>query len=167
MSDSDEARARAIVQRIVYVTVATASADGAPWNSPVYCAYDERGTFYWCSSPEAQHSRNIESNGRAFLVIYDSTAPEGGGEGVYVEARAAAVEDPAEMAQAKRHMGRRVGKELGADTDRLLAARQQRIYRATPTRVWMNSFEHDEHGGYVRDIRVEVSVACLKKLVTW
>lgn len=167
MSEHYQNRARQIVQKIIYVTVATASAQGEPWNSPVYSAFDDHGNFYWGSSPLAQHSRNIHANNKVFLAIYDSTVPEGTGEGVYVEATAAALEARAEIEQAKQNMARRVGKILGPEIDRLLEERLQRIYRATPTRVWMNSFENDDNGCYVRDIRVEIPLACLRGLVTW
>lgn len=167
MSEQQQNRAREIVQRILYLTIATASAEGQPSNSPVYSAYDNHANFYWASSPKAQHSRNIDNNGKAFLVIYDSTVPEGTGEGVYVEATAAALSDPAEIAEAMRNLALRVGKQFGPETDRLLAARMQCVYRAAPQRVWVNGFETDEQGSYVRDIRVELPVACLEGLVTW
>lgn len=167
MSEQDEHRAKKIVQRILYVTIATASAEGQPSNSPVYSAYDDQGNFYWASSPKAQHSRNIEGNGKVFLVIYDSTVPEGTGEGVYVEATAAELSNPGEIAEALRHIALRAGKQFGPETDRLLEKRLQCVYRATPQRVWINGFESDEEGSYVRDIRIELPVACLKGLVTW
>jgi hypothetical protein len=91
MSEYHQQRAQEIVRRLLYVTVATASSGGEPWNSPVYSAYDDHANFYWTSSPLAQHSRNIDHNGKAFLAIYDSTVPAGKGEGVYVEATAAAL----------------------------------------------------------------------------
>ena|SRR5215510_9087370 len=49
----------------------------------------------------------------------------------------------------------------------LLEAGIQRAYRATPKRVWMNGLENDENGRFVRDICVEIPVACLTGLVTW
>ena len=167
MSERDENRARAIVQKLLYVTIATVSPEGEPGNSPVYSNYDNDANFYWSSSPLSQHSRNIESNGRVFLAIYDSSVPEGAGEGVYVEATATALVDSAEIDEAKTSLARRVGKKIGAETDRLLQAGFQRIYRATPRRVWVNGFEVDESGRYLRDIRVEVPIACLKGLVNW
>ena len=167
MSEQHQNRAREIVQRILYVTIATASAEGQPSNSPVYSAYDNHANFYWASSPKAQHSRNIDDNGKAFLVIYDSTVPEGRGEGVYVEATAAALSDPAEIAEAMRNLARRAGKQYGPETDRLLEARLQCVYRATPQRLWVNGFESDEQGSYIRDIRIELPVTCLDGLVTW
>jgi hypothetical protein len=164
MEKDYENRAREIVERIIYVTVATVSAEGEPWNTPVYSAYDDQASFYWTSSPLARHSRNIDKNGKAFLVIYDSTAREGTGEGVYIQAIAVALADHTDIDKAKRIMAQRVGKELGSETDRLLDAGIQRIYRATPQRVWMNGFEHDENQEYLRDIRIEIPLTCLHGL---
>ena len=167
MSERDENRARAIVQKLLYVTIATVSAEGEPCNSPVCSAYDNDGNFYWASSPQAEHSRNIEENGKAFLVIYDSSVPVGAGEGVYVQAIAAPLVDPAEIEEAKLSTARRVNKQVGPRTDYLLNTGIQRYYRATPRRVWVNGFEVDNEQRYLRDIRIEVPVACLKGLVTW
>src|SRR3954468_23904216 len=124
MSDYHQQRAQEIVRRLLYVTVATASSVGEPWNSPVYSAYDRRANFYWTSSPLAQHSRNIDQNGKAFLAIYDSTAPVGMGAGVYVEATAAALVASDEINEAKANLARRVGKEVGPETERLDAGVQ-------------------------------------------
>lgn len=167
MSEQYQARAGQIVQKILYVTIASVSSANEPWNTPIYSAFDNDGNFYWASSPLAQHSRNIDANGKAFLAIYDSTVPEGAGEGVYVEARAAALDDKTEYDQAMALMARRTGKQLGPETERLLNERIQRVYRATPKRVWMNGFELDENGCYLRDTRVEIPLSCLKNLVTW
>ena len=168
MSDVNENRVKAIVQKVLYLTIATVSAEGEPWNSPVYSAYDNDANFYWTSSPQAEHSRNIEHNGKVFLTIYDSSVPEGTGQGVYVQAIAAPLVHPAQIEEAKLSMARRVNKQLGPHTDHLLKTGIQRIYCATPRRVWVNGFELDERSRrYLRDIRVEVPVACLKGLVTW
>ena len=166
MSEYHQQRAQEIVRSLLYVTVATTSSVGEPWNSPVYSAYDDHANFYWTSSPLAQHSRNIDQNGRAFLAIYDSMVPAGKGEGVYIEATAAALVVPEEINEAKVNLARRVGKEVGSETERLDAG-VQRIYRATPKRVWMNGFENDKNGRYVRDVRVEIPILCLERLVTW
>ena len=31
----------------------------------------------------------------------------------------------------------------------------------------MNGFENDKNGRYVRDVRVEIPILCLERLVTW
>ncbi|MBI2028282.1 MAG: pyridoxamine 5'-phosphate oxidase family protein [Candidatus Levybacteria bacterium] len=78
-------RAREIIAKILYITIATSTKDGIPWNSPVYSAFDESYNFYWISWLENQHSKNIKDNNQVFIVIYDSTVPEGMGKGVYIQ----------------------------------------------------------------------------------
>ena len=51
--------ARRIVDANMYMTLATADADGRPWVSPVWYAPVTYAEFLWVSSPEARHSRNI------------------------------------------------------------------------------------------------------------
>ncbi len=161
-------RARQIVHRILYITIASASHEGKPWNSPVYSSFDDNGNFYWISSPESQHSRNVEANGEAFLVIYDSTVPEGTGEGVYVEATVHVLDDPEDIVTARRNLSRRVNNhEMEEHLERLIGAGVIRAYRATPKRVWMNDDEQDEHGEYLRDIRVEMPLSTLRNLTSW
>ena len=166
MSEYHQRRAQEIVRRLIYITVATTSSAGQPWSSPVYSAFDNWANFYWTSSPLAQHSRNIDENGKAFLAIYDSTVPAGMGEGVYVEAAAGGLVIPEEVNEAKTNLARRIGKQIGPETERLDAG-VQRIYRATPKRVWMNGFENDKNGRYLRDVRIELPISCLERLVTW
>ncbi|MBI2327880.1 pyridoxamine 5'-phosphate oxidase family protein [Candidatus Curtissbacteria bacterium] len=35
-------KAKQIISKIIYITIATTSKDGQPWNSPVYSAYDDK-----------------------------------------------------------------------------------------------------------------------------
>jgi putative heme iron utilization protein len=80
--------ARAIIDSHMYLTLATADADGQPWASPVYFAADGYGTYYWVSSPEARHSRNIAVRPAVSIVIFDSGASINTGQAVYMEALA-------------------------------------------------------------------------------
>ena len=88
-------RAREIIEKIIYITIATVCEDGSPWNTPVYSAYDEQYTFYWISSLDAVHSKNVNRTGKVFLVIYDSIVSEGTGEGVYIQAYAEEIKSEA------------------------------------------------------------------------
>ena len=88
MIPPDAAQARAIMDRIAYMVLGTADAEGRPWASPVYFATDGHGAFYWVSSQEARHSANIAVRSEVGIVVFDSTVPIGTGQGVYVEARA-------------------------------------------------------------------------------
>ena len=82
------AQGAAIIDRISYMVLGTADADGRPWATPVYFATDGSGAFYWVSSREARHSANIAARPDVGIVIFDSTVPIGTGQGVYIEATA-------------------------------------------------------------------------------
>jgi nitroimidazol reductase NimA-like FMN-containing flavoprotein (pyridoxamine 5'-phosphate oxidase superfamily) len=92
MRDQAE-QAREIIDRVAYMVLATADAEGRPWATPVYFATDGRGTFYWVSSREARHSANVADRPEVGIVIFDATVPIGTGQGVYIEARAEQVSD--------------------------------------------------------------------------
>ena len=81
-----EAAARAIVDAGRYMTLGTAAADGRPWVTPVWYAHEEARTFLWVSDPGTRHSFNIAARPDVSLVIFDSHAELGEGQGVYVRA---------------------------------------------------------------------------------
>jgi nitroimidazol reductase NimA-like FMN-containing flavoprotein (pyridoxamine 5'-phosphate oxidase superfamily) len=93
MAERPEDVARTIIEASRYMVLATADANGGPWPSPVYFAHDDYTCFYWVSSPEAIHSRNIATRSDVGIAIFDSTVPIGTGQGVYLRARAAEVSD--------------------------------------------------------------------------
>jgi uncharacterized protein YhbP (UPF0306 family) len=76
-----------------YMTLATADAQGQPWASPVFYATADYAEFYWISAPETTHSRNLAQRPEVSIVIFDSTAPEGTGQAVYLSATAGQVPD--------------------------------------------------------------------------
>lgn len=78
--------ARAIIDSNLYMTLGTADETGRPWVSPVYFAPEGFERFYWVSSPEATHSRNLRARPEVSIVIFDSGVPVGSGQGVYVSA---------------------------------------------------------------------------------
>ena len=78
--------AKQIISENIYMTIASASSDGKPWISPVFFAYDEFYNLYWVSNKHSKHSTLIRSNPDVAIVIFDSRAPEGEGDGVYFEA---------------------------------------------------------------------------------
>jgi nitroimidazol reductase NimA-like FMN-containing flavoprotein (pyridoxamine 5'-phosphate oxidase superfamily) len=77
-----------IIDSNPYMTLGTADGSGRPWVSPVYYAHEGYERFYWVSSPEATHSRNIVARPEVAIVIFDSRAPVGRGQGVYMSALA-------------------------------------------------------------------------------
>mgnify|MGYP001557860792 CR=1 FL=1 len=148
-------RAKEIISKVLYITVATSSKEGSPWNSPVYSAFDENYNFYWASWKENQHSQNITGNNRVFLAIYDSTVPEGTGEGVYIQARAYMLTDEKEIAHALFYLDGRVNKKPHSP-DQFLGNMPRRVYKAVPEKVWMN-VEGEINGNYI-DKRIEIKL---------
>jgi uncharacterized protein YhbP (UPF0306 family) len=68
------------------MVLATADEAGQPWVSPVYYAPADYREFFWVSSPDSRHSRNLEGRGQVAIVIFDSSVPIGTGQGVYMSA---------------------------------------------------------------------------------
>src|ERR1700721_2079079 len=137
MSQYHNKRAREILSRIIYATIATVTDDGKPWNSPVRHVLDRDLNIYWFSDKEGQHSKNIRVNEDVFIVIYDSTVPEGDGEGVFIQARAEELEDPEEI-----RLARLIKKGENMDNiDDFRGDAIRRVYKAVPQRIWMNDAE--------------------------
>ncbi|HEX5774701.1 MAG TPA: pyridoxamine 5'-phosphate oxidase family protein [Candidatus Paceibacterota bacterium] len=136
MEERHVASAAKILKSINYMTLATVCADGSPWNSPVAPTYDGELVFRWGSNEESVHSQNVRREKRVFVVIYDSTAPEGLGEGVYMKGEA---------------------EELDEYEDVL------KMYRFRPQQIWINDEEKNEDGSFKKDIRIELNIEDLKK----
>jgi uncharacterized protein YhbP (UPF0306 family) len=81
-----ETLARTIIDSNMYMVLGTADESGQPWVSPVYYASAEYREFYWVSSPEVRHSRNIAVRPQIGIVIFNSQVPIGTGQGVYMSA---------------------------------------------------------------------------------
>jgi uncharacterized protein YhbP (UPF0306 family) len=80
------AMARRIIDASSYMTLATADEQGRPWATPVWYAPETYTALLWVSRPETRHSRNLSIRAELAIVIYDSTAPIGSAEAVYMEA---------------------------------------------------------------------------------
>ena len=92
--------ARAIVDAIAFMTLATVDSAGIPWASPVWFAHAGYSEFLWVSRPSTRHSQNIAANSQVAIVIFDSRTPIDTGRGVYLEADAVEVTDEAEIERA-------------------------------------------------------------------
>lgn len=149
-------RAKEIIQKILYITIASVTPDGQPWNSPVYSAFDENYNFYWNSWKENQHSQNIVNNNDIFLVIYDSTVAEGTGEGVYIKAKAYMVTEEKEIARALVLLQKRKNKPSSKlrNAQEFLGENPRRVYKAVPEKCWMN-VDGDVNGMFI-DKREEI-----------
>lgn len=75
------------------MTLGTASESGLPWASPVWYATEDYREFFWVSSPQARHSRNLAARPQLGIVIFDSQVPVGGAQAVYMSAVAEELAD--------------------------------------------------------------------------
>ena len=150
--NENEERAKTILAQIEYLTLATSSPDGHPWNTPVWAAFDEAFHFYWVSAKYARHSQNIRANNRIAIVVYDSTVPPRTGTGVYIEARAYELTDEQECSHALACLQSR-GWEHLPSVDMVVGATLRGVYKAVPEKIWINT--EDEHG---LDGRVEIDM---------
>jgi hypothetical protein len=142
--------ARRIIDSIMYLVLGTADESAQPWVSPVYFASAWYKEFYWISSPEVRHSRNIVIRPQVSIVVFDSQTPVGMGQAVYMSAIAEALtgaefdrglliyngrfENPAEYG---------VRTIPAADVQ---APAPYRLYRATALEHWvLDSEAHPDH----------------------
>jgi nitroimidazol reductase NimA-like FMN-containing flavoprotein (pyridoxamine 5'-phosphate oxidase superfamily) len=168
MSEFHNKRVVEIISKVLYITIATVNEDGQPWNSPVYSGFDDELNFYWSSDKDSNHSKNVRRDSRIFLVIYDSTVPEGAGEGAYILAKAYELREKEEIIIARRITQARKNQldEITSDeNEKFTGSKIRRVYKAIPEKIWMNDVELDDNGKYIRDIRVEVPINELKKFL--
>jgi hypothetical protein len=135
---------RSILDANLYMILGTADQDGQdgqPWVSPVYYACAEYRTLYWISSPQATHSRNLEARPQISIVVFDSQAPVGAAQAVYMTAVADEVPEmeldqglaiyngrlPDTAARGARMIGREVVQPPGP----------YRLYRAQVSEHWV------------------------------
>ena len=142
--------ARAILDSILYMVLGTSDESGRPWVSPVYFASARYREFYWMSSPEALHSRNILVRPQLSIVIFDSRIPVGMGQAVYMSA----VAEELRGTQLDRGLQIYNGRfsepaEYGVriiNPEHVQAPAPYRLYRATAHEHWVLDPEgHPDH----------------------
>jgi nitroimidazol reductase NimA-like FMN-containing flavoprotein (pyridoxamine 5'-phosphate oxidase superfamily) len=134
-----DAVARDILEANIYMVIATADEEGSPWASPVWFAADGYAEFYWVSSPEVQHSRNLAARPRVYLVVFNSQVPISTGQAVYMSASAAQVTAAADIDRGMEIFSR-ASVSQGARAWTAADVREPaslRLYRATVTQHWV------------------------------
>lgn len=136
-----EAIAKEIADSIFYMTLGTSDENGEPWVSPVYFASANYREFYWISSPEARHSKNIMLRPQISIVIFDSQIPIGMGQAVYMSAVAKQVEGSDLVRCLSIYNGRfQNPSEHGVRTialEHVSGTGLHRLYQATVHESWM------------------------------
>ena len=158
MEDIKE-KAKQIIESNIYMTLATASKSGQPWISPVFFVYDASYNLYWISSKESRHSNLVRGNNKVAIVIFDSSAIEGEGDAVYLEAEAEEMNDESEIAEIAEIWNKRATQEefQVSGSDKVVGEAVWRIYRAKPYAVSKLGKGQYINGKYV-DNREEISL---------
>jgi uncharacterized pyridoxamine 5'-phosphate oxidase family protein len=159
--DELDRRARDVVDTNRYVVLGTIDDDGRPRTSPVYFTHANYRDFYWVSSPDAHHSRNIAARPQISFVVFDSsvTPAQGTQAAVYVDADAVEVGEEALGAECARAFA-----ELRGDGARAFAPEELsgdadlRLYRARAKRHQVHVRGSDPTYGTGIDRRVTVRV---------
>ncbi|SDL20730.1 Pyridoxamine 5'-phosphate oxidase [Nonomuraea jiangxiensis] len=97
-----------------YLVLATADRQGRPWATPVFFAARDEDRLFWVSAPDSRHSRNLAERPDVAITVFDSHAPVGGAEALYLEATAGPADDPV-AALAALNARLPAGKELTGD----------------------------------------------------
>jgi nitroimidazol reductase NimA-like FMN-containing flavoprotein (pyridoxamine 5'-phosphate oxidase superfamily) len=122
--------ARRLIDGNLYMVLGTANARGVPWGSPVFFSPHDYREFYWVSSPDTLHSRNLAERAEISIVIFDSRAVVGTAEAVYVAGIAQQVPDD-ELGPAAAIYNGRLPEQKHFLPDELVAPGRFRLYRAT------------------------------------
>lgn len=163
MDDPLAHRTKEILKDIKYISIATVSKDGQPWNTPVRAAVDEHTNFFWSSWAEAQHSQNIRESGKVFITLYSSSPKTGDDrqDCLYIKARAEQLEDEDDIAYALNYFyGLGDRKHVPSD---FMDGNVKRIYKAVPEKVWLNEISSTQISEAATTKRVEVPIEDIVK----
>lgn len=157
-------QAKKIIAENIYMTIATASTNGSPWISPVFFAYDGDYNLFWVSNKESRHSKLIQKNPRVAMVVFNSQAPEGEGDGVYFEAKVEELNNEEEINFAINILNKRVTKEdfRVKKTGDVVGNNAWRIYKARPVQISKLTSGETVSGQYI-DTRAEINISDLAK----
>ena len=139
-----------------YLVLGTADAEGRPWATPVFYAADGEHRVFWVSSADSRHSRNISARPAVAITIFDSHAPVGEAEAIYLEATAEPVSNDAVAAAVERLNARLpVSHRLGPE--KIAPAGPMRVYQAIITQHFVLIRGGDARFGRDVDTRLAVT----------
>jgi uncharacterized protein YhbP (UPF0306 family) len=150
--------ARQLIEDNNYMALGTADPSGTPWVSPVYYTPAGYSDFYWVSSPDTRHSRNIAERPDVAIAIFDSRVPIGSAQAVYLSAIAARVpEDDTDAALATYNS--RLPEEKRIEPGDVLASGLFRLYHARAVEHSVLIRGSDPRYGRGADSRLTVDLA--------
>ncbi len=147
----------------IYCSVATCSCAGEPWSSPLYYSLDTRCCLYWASAMAAVHSRFLEENPRAFVSIFDSSAPPRTATGLYLRGDVEQVDEASLDMVVERHFAR-VRESNILTGKNYLNESPERMYCFSPVEIWVLGCPEAVDGHHI-DQRVRISLEDLHQAI--
>ena len=144
---------RSIIDSNRYMTLGTGDESGLPWVSPVWYATAGYREFFWVSSPNARHSRNLARRPEVAIVIFDSHQA-GGWNALYMSAVGEELRDVDDGIEVFSSASEAQGLRPWTREDVLPPARH-RLYRVTVSEHFVLD---------ARDRRLPVSLSSLEPL---
>jgi uncharacterized protein YhbP (UPF0306 family) len=139
-----------------YLVLGTADGEGRPWVTPVFFAADGEHRILWVSASDSRHSRNIATRPAVAITVFDTQAPIGGAEALYLEATAGPVaKDARAAALALLNARLPTSHQLGPQD--LEPAGPLQAYQATVTKHFVLIRGGDTRFDNVTDARLAVS----------
>jgi nitroimidazol reductase NimA-like FMN-containing flavoprotein (pyridoxamine 5'-phosphate oxidase superfamily) len=163
MIKSKVKKAKTITRQNRFITISTCTPNGNPWITPVFYAYDDDYNLYWVSSKNARHSKNIRSNPKIAIVIFDSTKGEGEGDAIYIEATAKEMKTTKEIEEGMKYYDTRASKKelMVKDPENVTGKKEWRFYKAEPKVIYKSGDAKTVNGQYV-DTRIKLNLEKLQ-----
>ncbi len=145
-------KGKEILEKIRYATISSVDETGMPWAAPVWYVFDKNFDIYWWSPQGAQHSKNIASNPNVYITIFDSSAPEGEGVGLYLRAQANPLDE--KYLDDAIELYNTSTKVFKLDQENCTDNAPTRVYKAITKEGWTNDGETKD--GFYIDKRVKL-----------
>ena len=160
-----ETQAKKILSASEYINIATCSKDLIPWNTPVTSVHDQKLNFFWSSWKKAQHSLNIDANPNIFITLYDSTRKRGDNHRkcLYIQAQATQVSNITDINLACELLYSQVSSDRNPEM--FLEDSERKIYKAIPSKIWLNDVSERELTKETTKMRVNVSLQNIQNLI--
>ena len=145
----------------IYCSVATCSKNGDPWSSPLFYSLDSCCNLFWASAVSAVHSRFLSRNPRAFIAIYDSSAPPRTATGLYLRGKVEVILNSSVDTVVARHFDR-VREDNSLTGESYMNDSPERMYCFSPSELWTLG-EPEERNGHFVDQRVSVTLEDMRQ----
>jgi len=168
MDNANNIKAKEIIRKNLYMTIAVSSKDGDPWIANIYFACDDKYNFYWYSSVNTLHSALLKENPIVAISVFNSTAVGDDVDAVYIKANVQEVSSKLGLVKGLSVYGKKMLKtgfaESKIQVQRFIKQYKDfqgisklRLYKATPIKVWKLAPSEMFNEKFI-DSRIEVNL---------